>query len=1023
MNAVSVIGVVTAFCLVFLWLLALCAEKGVHPLGRVRQGFRRLPGWEKALILIFVSVWIAFAGTKDGTNGVDQVEGDTNTVTQVEGGTDVLGGVQGRARIPAAPQREANGESNGQALWRSRSLRPTGMGPISDVDIVQLWRIGATVDGNAFAAPTANAVTNAAWCDYGGMSDSLRIRPEGWHFPYGNGTTTGLTVFENGEFRPNVKTHFFPTPFDANLSLLPRMNWGLLPNGGESVFWHEQTPSNSLVLTWHNALYNRDINCPTNFQAELFADGRFDYRYPDRTVQYAPVFPFDWDGDGLANEVDPEPRASNGVCFGQGEAWIRATFTNADEIVSAGYTNWVSGWVGCNAQNGRYRLSVRFAGGPQRPLRLKVGRFAVVVDAACELVFPLDVDEVHVLEMSCDCDGVEYVWDDGYTGDAESFDVEFIPPAGQSPGRELMTPRLVVVPGELAASEAMQGAQLTPYINRPSPSYEWRDRFDEASFETNPDGSTTVSGIGGGTEIYVDAVSGTNTAGQTVVVQNPAGASSAQPDGEPPRADAQLAPSSHEVPPPAGDVETAPVKWIGFPSAGTETGAGQLVQTNGTFTIPAGRTCFVGAFVSTAEYPVWTRRMVEEPFSTRYNDLYWWRVRVGREMSERTGSVRDLHVGLEEGHAADDLSPTVFSGGQFFTAETNSDLTVSFTLAVRNSDDGRRPTAIKLGVFPMTLAQSNWPVNTNDAYSATDWGVYSNKLIRSKGIAYITGEPAAPALSVRLRGLPDWLTTTWSASLVSERPDVRLDGIDDRLYSATNVLGEARLDIKDWMNEIIGGKVCLTSQVQNTSAATTEFYIRGKNPLDADARAYIDSTVDEEFRDYAWMIARHESRQGRRFYNQFNAGTNNTERPNWGAPFGFGICQIDKRTNGCVTAEVYNWKTNVVSMNEALLEKRERYEEVLGWYRAAYQNAPQAHWTEPDNVTTNVNGFILTARQWAIMTLYNGASGTHDLPVGPHRNWSTPIHFDPILGRWSLHTNVNNYAPVVINDRNVRGVE
>ena len=94
MNAVSLIGVITAFGLVFLWLLALCAEKGIHPLGRIRNGFRRLPGWKKALILIFVSVWIAFAGTKDGTNGVDLVEGETNTVTQVEGGTNQMENVE-----------------------------------------------------------------------------------------------------------------------------------------------------------------------------------------------------------------------------------------------------------------------------------------------------------------------------------------------------------------------------------------------------------------------------------------------------------------------------------------------------------------------------------------------------------------------------------------------------------------------------------------------------------------------------------------------------------------------------------------------------------------------------------------------------------------------------------------------------------------------------------------------------------------------------------------------------------------
>ena len=329
MNAVSIIGVVTAFGLVFLWLLVLCAEKGIQPLGRMRRGVRRLPGWKKVLILIFVSVWIAFAGTKEGTNGVDQVEGETNTVTQVEGGTNVLGGgVQGRARSPSAPQGAANGESNGQAFRRVRRTRPTGMTPITDDDIAQMWRIGATVDGNAIAAPTANAVTNAAWSDYGGLSDSLRIRPAGWRFPFGTKTATGLTVFQNGEFRPNVKTHFFPPPFDARLSLLPRLNWGLLPDGGESVFWHEQTPSNSLVLTWHDALYGRDVNCPTNFQAELFADGRFDYRYPDHTDQYEPVFPFDLDGDGLENSVDLEPLVAGPDAHGTNAEWYNRVCGN-----------------------------------------------------------------------------------------------------------------------------------------------------------------------------------------------------------------------------------------------------------------------------------------------------------------------------------------------------------------------------------------------------------------------------------------------------------------------------------------------------------------------------------------------------------------------------------------------------------------------------------------------------------------------------------------------------------------------
>ena len=49
---------------------------------------------------------------------------------------------------------------------------------------------------------------------------------------------------------------------------------------------------------------------------------------------------FDWDGDGLANDIDPDPYTSNGDCHGQGEGWVLASFTNSAEIISAdGYTN------------------------------------------------------------------------------------------------------------------------------------------------------------------------------------------------------------------------------------------------------------------------------------------------------------------------------------------------------------------------------------------------------------------------------------------------------------------------------------------------------------------------------------------------------------------------------------------------------------------------------------------------------------------------------------------------------------
>ncbi len=87
MIAASIASVIAVYGVVFLSLLALYVEKGRRPFRQARRGLRRLPAWEKTFLALFVGVWIAFANIKEGTNGVDQVEGDTNTVTQIEGNT------------------------------------------------------------------------------------------------------------------------------------------------------------------------------------------------------------------------------------------------------------------------------------------------------------------------------------------------------------------------------------------------------------------------------------------------------------------------------------------------------------------------------------------------------------------------------------------------------------------------------------------------------------------------------------------------------------------------------------------------------------------------------------------------------------------------------------------------------------------------------------------------------------------------------------------------------------------------
>ena len=165
--------------------------------------------------------------------------------------------------------------------------------------------------------------------------DALRIPANGWSYPY----ATGMTVLARGELRTCIRAHDFPRAFAQDISLLPLVNWPLLPEGRrESVFWYDTTSSNTLLTTWWNAALGRDATNPVNFQAELFPDGGFTYRYEDRTVRHARVWPFDWDDDGLENTVDPDPLTPGSDAHGTNAEWYNAVCSNLFSAVEGGGT-------------------------------------------------------------------------------------------------------------------------------------------------------------------------------------------------------------------------------------------------------------------------------------------------------------------------------------------------------------------------------------------------------------------------------------------------------------------------------------------------------------------------------------------------------------------------------------------------------------------------------------------------------------------------------------------------------------
>ena len=468
--------------------------------------------------------------------------------------------------------------------------------------------------------------------------------------------------------------------------------------------------------------------------------------------------------------------------------------------------------------------------------------------------------------------------------------------------------------------------------------------------------------------------------------------------------------------------DTIPVRWV---TVTGDLGEGMPKETHETVVIPAGTTMYVGVFIHSEEYPQYTGDQ------SVYNDVLYWKIQADGQQT-LTGNLRVNNEDVSwdmadiEGWDAHGFEPVVRKGGAIYRAGS-TDLSVTVTLRAMNIRDGALPSSVIAGFFPLKVVQANMPqscgvVSTTD--SATG---YLRERIPTNGVAYIIGStPAPPSLTAQFKGLPWWIGVNWSGNLVSERAEYRFT-LDDRTLTAQETSGEEEYDVSYAFNdEIVGGRCTLNVQVEDSPAISYPFSIRGKNPLDATARAYITANVDAEFQPYAWMIAKHESRNMSRFYNQFNPSGTKAELPNktdGTNSWGWGIAQIDKQRNGDTTAEVYDWHENVASMNAALISKRQRYNEIIRLYRTAYQNDASTQWIEPDNVTTNVNGTVISGRQWAIMTLYNGAGGTHSLPFEGHTNEKTPIHFDPVTTNWVLYTNSKNYVPAVYGDANIPEVE
>lgn len=298
------------------------------------------------------------------------------------------------------------------------------------------------------------------------------------------------------------------------------------------------------------------------------------------------------------------------------------------------------------------------------------------------------------------------------------------------------------------------------------------------------------------------------------------------------------------------------------------------------------------------------------------------------------------------------------------------------------------------------------------------------------GVAYINGDPEIPKIYLKNVDAATGTVLSWKVTFTSERTE-RSTYDDSPSYSASSVSATQWWKIP--LDKIRGGKVRVEcNYLRKTGTNTYEsrtsfqiFYIRGKNPMDADAKAYIDTkcaAVMDNF-SYAWAIMKYESHQGEKVYNQFNSGGDgpgSKELPNLhtnNGDHGYGMGQRDKGSHQAITtAETYDWKANVDSCMALLKTKQQFADSVLSGISTYYYDVDNdSNPDSPPDLT--LAGLTLSARDWITVMGYNGMSGCPSQPTGTPGGTQTkltPVTFNPTrTPNWTIVDNARIYGSQV----------
>ena len=254
----GVLGVVFVLGLVLASVIAAMRDGGMCQFREVSALWRASSPARRVVFVAALAVLVHFAGAKHGDGGGDDGGGASTN----EPPTQLVGAVRPPVGSPPSP-----------------SIVPTSISEAAfDLGLIPV-RVGRG-ETHDFA-PSATATVVAEWLDHGAATDHLVVPLGESGFPWGTNVVRRLTVCAEGVVFPapgDMGT--FLAPLRGKMGVVPAANWTQLAETNRpSRVWFDRRADGSFVLTWQNALLDRDAASPVSFQMQLDEDGSVTFRY------------------------------------------------------------------------------------------------------------------------------------------------------------------------------------------------------------------------------------------------------------------------------------------------------------------------------------------------------------------------------------------------------------------------------------------------------------------------------------------------------------------------------------------------------------------------------------------------------------------------------------------------------------------------------------------------------------------------------------------------------------------------